>query len=78
MKKTELKGKTNDNGVQMNKDGVLPIQKGGQPSLSDKEREYKRIFTEKEIFELQHEVHKITGDGEVMQLFNGLLGIAAG
>lgn len=37
-----------------------------------------RTFTEAEIAKLQHEVHKITGDGEVMALFNKLLGISAG
>ena len=37
-----------------------------------------RFFTETEIAHLQSEVHKITGDGEVMQLFNKLLGINAG
>ena len=37
-----------------------------------------RLFTESEISQLQSNVHKITGDGEVMQLFNGLLGVAAG
>lgn len=35
-------------------------------------------FTENEISQLQSKIHKITGDGEVMQLFNELLGIAAG
>lgn len=35
-------------------------------------------FTETEISHLQHEVHKITGDGEVMKLFNKLLGNNAG
>ena len=33
---------------------------------------------EEEISTLQSEVHKITGDGEVMQLFNKLLGVNAG
>ena len=37
-----------------------------------------RVFTETEISHLQSEVHKITGDGEVMQLFNKLLGVNAG
>lgn len=37
-----------------------------------------RLFTETEISHLQNEIHKITGDGEVMQLFNKLLGINAG
>ena len=37
-----------------------------------------RSFTEHEIELLQSEVHKITGDGEVMQCFNKLLGINAG
>lgn len=36
-----------------------------------------RTFTEKDISLLQTSVHKITGDGEVMMLFNSLLGIAA-
>ena len=37
-----------------------------------------RLFTEAEISQLQNEVHKITGDGEIMQLFNSLLGVNAG
>jgi len=37
-----------------------------------------RVFTETEISHLQSEVHKITGNGEVMQLFNKLLGVNAG
>jgi hypothetical protein len=37
-----------------------------------------RVFTETEISHLQSEVHKITGDGEVMQLFNKLLGVNTG
>lgn len=37
-----------------------------------------RLFTETEISQLQSNVHKITGDGEVMQLFNSLLGIKVG
>jgi hypothetical protein len=34
-----------------------------------------RLFTESEITKLQSSVHKITGDGEVMMLFNSLLGV---
>jgi hypothetical protein len=37
-----------------------------------------RLFTESEISQLQSKVHKITGDGEVMQLFNSLLGVNSG
>ena len=37
-----------------------------------------RLFTESEIVHLQSNIHKITGDGEIMQLFNSLLGINAG
>lgn len=37
-----------------------------------------RLFTETEISVLQSDVHKITGDGEVMILFNKLLGVNAG
>jgi len=35
-------------------------------------------FSRSEIEHLQHEVYKITGKGEVMQLFNKLLGVNAG
>lgn len=35
-------------------------------------------FDEKDITDLQSEVYKITGKGEVMQLFNKLLGVSAG
>lgn len=34
-----------------------------------------KLFTESDISRLQSEVHKLTGDGEVMILFNDLLGI---
>jgi hypothetical protein len=37
-----------------------------------------RLFTVTEISQLQSSVHNITGDGEVMQLFNSLLGFNAG
>ena len=37
-----------------------------------------RTFTETEISQLKSAVHKITGDGEVMQLFNSLLGVNSG
>ena len=37
-----------------------------------------QLFTEHQIQQLQSKVHKITGDGEVMALFNGLLGVAQG
>lgn len=37
-----------------------------------------RTFTENEIQQLQSKIHEITGDGEVMGLFNGLLGVCAG
>lgn len=33
---------------------------------------------ENELQRLQSKVHKITGDGEVMMLFNEILGIGAG
>lgn len=35
-----------------------------------------RTFTESDIAQLQTKVHAITGDGEVMALFNELLGVA--
>lgn len=37
-----------------------------------------RQFTESQITQLQSSVYNITGDGEVMQLFNSLLGVGAG
>jgi len=55
------------------------------PSLLQQENERglyvspgERKFTETEIGSLQSQVHKITGDGEVMKLFNKLLGVAEG
>lgn len=45
------------------------------------EKEYKQDinaeYSEQEIAQLQSEVHKITGDGKVMMLFNELLGVNA-
>ena len=35
-------------------------------------------FTENDIAQLQSRIHKIVGDGEVMQEFNKLLGVNAG
>lgn len=48
--------------------------------LSPKEiqQNKERTFTETEISQLQSSVYKITGEGEVMQLFNSLLGVNAG
>lgn len=37
-----------------------------------------KMFTEHEIEDLQSKIHKITGDGEVMMLFNEMLGINSG
>lgn len=37
-----------------------------------------RVFTETQISQLQSKVHKITGDGKVMGLFNELLGVCVG
>lgn len=42
--------------------------------VEQKEKE----FTRTQIETLQSEVYKITGPGEIMQLFNKLLGISAG
>jgi hypothetical protein len=39
---------------------------------------YEKVFTYTEIEHLQSEIHKITGNGEVMQLFNKMTGINAG
>jgi excinuclease UvrABC nuclease subunit len=36
------------------------------------------IFTEKDISQLQSKVHAITGNGEVMMLFNEMMGVNAG
>lgn len=35
------------------------------------------VFTEKQINDLQSKIHKIVGDGEVMQAFNEILGVAS-
>jgi ribosomal protein L15 len=43
-----------------------------------KEIQKEKVFTEHQIQQLQSSIHKVTGDGEVMQLFNSLLGINAG
>ena len=43
-----------------------------------KEEVKERTFTETEISHLQSAIHKITGDGEIMGLFNQLLGVSAG
>jgi len=43
--------------------------KNGQP---------KPIIERRELESLQNKVHAITGDGEVMKLFNDLLGVGSG
>jgi inhibitor of KinA sporulation pathway (predicted exonuclease) len=43
-----------------------------------KEIQKEKVFTENQLAQLQSSIHKITGDGEVMQLFNSLLGVSAG
>ena len=45
--------------------------KEGIESLSE------QMFTENDIAQLQSRIHKIVGDGEVMQEFNKLLGVSA-
>ena len=42
------------------------------------EMQKEKTFTDTEIAHLQSEVYKITGDGDVMKLFNSLLGINGG
>jgi hypothetical protein len=42
-----------------------------------KEIQKEKVFTETQLQQLQSSIHKITGDGEVMQLFNSLLGVGA-
>lgn len=37
-----------------------------------------KCFTENDIAQLQNRIHKIVGDGEVMQEFNKMLGIQVG
>ena len=45
--------------------------KEGIESLSE------QMFTENDIAQLQSRIHKIVGEGEVMQEFNKLLGVSA-
>lgn len=39
------------------------------------EKKEKLVFSENDLQQLQSKIHKITGDGEVMGIFNELLGI---
>jgi len=57
------------------------------PMLVEKEVEtvkepepYQRemIFTQRQIEHLQHKIFEITGEGEVMKLFNEMLGVSVG
>jgi hypothetical protein len=43
----------------------------------EKMRGETRLYTENDIAQLQNRIHKIVGNGEVMQEFNKLLGINA-
>lgn len=51
----------------------FPPNSANLPPNAVKERTFSRL----EIEHLQNRVHKITGDGEVMMLFNKLLGISS-
>ena len=50
--------------------------------IYQQEKSYKREsnseYSQQEIEQLQSKIHKITGDGEIMGLFNELLGNNAG
>ena len=47
-------------------------------SASNQDMQTAPVFSRNEIEKLQTAVFQITGEGEVMKLFNGLLGIGAG
>jgi hypothetical protein len=47
------------------------------PEMVYAAEEFSKQETIKAIQELQTEVHKITGDGQVMRVFNAYLGISA-
>lgn len=51
-----------------------------QPEIIQDPQPYQRemIFTQRQIEYLQHKIFKITGEGEVMKLFNEMLGISVG
>lgn len=42
------------------------------------EKKQKLVFSKNDLQKLQSKIHKITGDGEVMGMFNELLGVNAG
>ena len=46
--------------------------------VKENEASDEETFARSEIEQLQSKIHEITGDGEVMKLFNELLGINAG
>jgi hypothetical protein len=62
---------------------LIFLRQSPAPSISPDEKtgvydSGERTFTQSEIERLQSEIHKITGNGEVMVLFNKLLGVSAG
>lgn len=56
------------------------VQDGKDIIIKDSEENIVRepFFSQTQIGHLQSKIHKITGDGEVMGLFNEMLGINAG
>ena len=57
---------------------LVKEEKEVEEIIEPKPYQREMLFTQRQIEHLQHEVYLITGEGEVMQLFNKLLCINAG
>ena len=64
----------------INKSTFAPMLIAKEPEIIQEPEPYRRemVFTQRQIEHLQHKVFAITGEGEVMLLFNELLGVSAG
>jgi len=63
----------------INKSTFAPMLVEKEVETAKEPEPYQRemIFTQRQVEHLQHKVFKITGEGEVMKLFNELLGVSA-
>jgi hypothetical protein len=64
----------------INKSTFAPMNIEKEVEIVKEPEPYQRemIFTQRQIEHLQHKVFEITGEGEVMKLFNEMLGVSVG
>ena len=57
---------------------LVKEQKEVEETIEPEPYQREMLFTQRQIEHLQHKVYQITGEGEVMQLFNEMLCVNAG